>query len=88
MNRATLTAHVAYEPPGPRISKRKPRGTYHAVADQPVTVGVTRREPSEALCGTTGPLSACPAGLFEPAVTCPACLATAGREGIQIGGAP
>jgi hypothetical protein len=82
-----VIAHVGYEPPGPRISKRVPAGTYHAVAGETLTVGFTRREPGEALCGTTAPVQPCPPGLFAAEVTCRPCVAIAAREGIEIGGA-
>ena len=79
-----LTAHVGYSAaPGPFGQARE---VYHAVADQLVTVGMLARKAGQPLCGAKAALD-CPPGLFEPVVSCPACVAIAGREGIEIGGA-
>ena len=94
MTAAALTARVGYRPAGRDVHGRICREAYHAVVDGP-PVDINRsltpdwsaiRSPGEALCGAE-PLTDCPDGLFPPQVTCPACLAIAAREGVQIGGA-
>lgn len=79
---STLTAHVGCTmAPGPFGRARE---VYHAVIDQPVTVGVLTRESGRPLCGAPGIPQECPPGLFEPAVSCPACLAIADREHVTV----
>ncbi len=76
------TARVGYQPADPLARRR--RDSYHAVADQPVTLGPLTREPGHSLCGLTGPWPEPPTGLFGPLVTCPACRALAGTNAIAI----
>ncbi|HCU96533.1 MAG TPA: hypothetical protein DHU96_28965 [Actinobacteria bacterium] len=79
------TAHVGYSTvAGPFGQARE---VYHALADQPVTIGVLTRRAGEPLCGAAGAAQDCPPGLFAPAVSCPACLAIAAREGVTVAGA-
>lgn len=87
-----LTATVGYQPAGHDQHGRIVRETYHAVGDQPVPInrftgGEVHRAAGLALCGAA-PLADCPAGLFPPLVSCPACLAIAAREHVTIGAAP
>jgi hypothetical protein len=72
---------------------RRPHEVIHAVLLAPLTLtargplhGVTL-EPGAALCaGDGGPFPPPPAGLFEPAVTCPHCTQAARAEGIELSG--
>ena len=50
-------------------------------------IGVLTRRAGEPLCGAAGAAQDCPPGLFAPAVSCPACLAIAAREGVTVAGA-
>lgn len=83
-----LTAHVGYQPVGRDQHGRICRETFHAVFSggpaRVLRVGFGTRCRGEALCGAE-PIDDCPAGLFPPQVTCPACLAIASREHVQIG---
>ncbi|MGI9006737.1 MAG: hypothetical protein ACR2FU_11190 [Streptosporangiaceae bacterium] len=85
-----LTVHVGYQPAAPAVPGRRarPRDGYHAVADQPVTLGPLTRATGQALCGLPGPWPDPPPGLFPPPVTCPACRALAESGHITITGAP
>ena len=86
----TLTAHVGYQPTAPAAHARRirHRDSYHAVADQAVTLGPITRDPGQALCGQPGPWPDPPTGLFPPLVTCPACRALAESGHITITDAP
>jgi hypothetical protein len=81
---AQPTAHVGYQPADPAARRRD---RYHAVADQPVTLGQLVRDPGQALCGLKGPWPDSPAGLFPPLVSCLTCraLAAAGQVVIADG---
>ena len=83
-----LTAHVGYQPAAPAVLGRRarPRDSYHAVADQAVTLVQLVREPGQALCGSRGPWPDPPDGLFAPLVTCPACRALASAHHVTITG--
>jgi hypothetical protein len=83
---ATLTARVGYRPAGHDLHGRICRESYHVVlTDGPLQIGVITRGRGEALCGAT-PLGECPPGLFEPEISCAACLTLAAREGISLEG--
>ncbi|MGO9080187.1 MAG: hypothetical protein ACLQDY_14265 [Streptosporangiaceae bacterium] len=75
-----LTAHVGYQP----ARRARRRESYHAVADQAVTLGPLARDPGQALCGQPGPWPDPPSGLFGPLVTCPACRTLAAKGRITI----
>ena len=85
---APLTASIGYQPPGRDGQGRICRETYHAVLTggpaRILRIGYLTRHRGEALCGAA-PLGDCPAGLFPPEVTCPACQAIAASCHIQIG---
>ena len=84
---AALTAQIRYQPAGHDLQGRICRESYHAVlVDGPVQIGIITRGRGEALCGAA-PLADCPPGLFEPVVSCQACLAAAAREGVTLAGA-
>jgi hypothetical protein len=82
---STRSAHVGcIITPGPFGHARE---VYHAVIDQPMTIGALTRAAGRPLCGGPGTVGQYPPGLFEPVVSCPACLAIAAREGITLAGA-
>jgi len=84
-----LTAHVGYLPAAPAVQlgrRARPRDSYHAVADQSVTIVRLVREPGQALCGSRGPWPDPPVGLFAPLVTCPACRALASTHRVTVTG--
>jgi hypothetical protein len=85
---APLTAHPGYQSAGRDLHGRICRESYHAVLSggpaRSLRIGCLTRHRGEALCGAA-PVDDCPPGLFPPLVTCPACLAIAEREHIQIG---
>ena len=80
------TAHVEYQPPGRGRNGRRIREQYHAITDLAVTVGFLTRSPGDALCGSRGPWTDIPDGLFPPLVTCRACQHITTAHYIKITG--
>ncbi len=92
-----VTAATVTTRPGLQVIPGRPgrrgREIIHAVLETPLTLtargplqGVTL-EPGAALCAEEGgPFPPPPAGLFDPAVTCPHCILAARAENIVITG--
>jgi hypothetical protein len=89
---ATVTTRPGIQAMAARPGRRG-REIIHAVLETPLTLtargplhGVTL-EPGAALCAEEGgPFPLPPAGLFDPAVTCPHCILAARAENIVIAG--
>jgi hypothetical protein len=91
MSGAAAVAWPRVEDPGFRRTFPRHVGYVHAVADRlivisaPASLCPSGRAAGEPLCGTVAPLAEPDSGLFDPPVTCPACLRIAAKEGIRIG---
>lgn len=79
-----LSAHTGYRRATTSSNGRVAPGRYHAVADQDGQRGTILIYQGDALCGSTGPWSAWPDGLFPPFVNCRWCRQIAASAGIII----
>lgn len=70
---AQPSAHIGYQPPGLDPWGRRVRERYHAITEQVVKAGFLTRHPGDALCGSAGPWTDIPDGLFPPLVSCRSC---------------